>query len=306
MVVGTAITAGFVAVIVFAGLSSPAVSQAADGADSVQSAPANPAGTDNSAQVAAAVALKKELQDFIQNRQANYSIYIKPMPQGEPVMIHPVKMRAASMIKVYIMAEAFAQIEAGQLSLDDTIRVSAGSKVGGAGSLQSVADGTAVSVRELIRKMIVESDNTATNLLISRLSMERINARIAALGGKDTSLQRLMMDLNAPQSGRENYVSAADLGLFFEKLYQQDITQHSDTMMLDILKQQEDNDKIPAWMPPGVVVAHKTGELDGIMHDGGIVYGGKQDFVICVLTEGPVDPKEIANIAAITYRFYNK
>jgi len=96
-----------------------------------------------------------------------------------------------------------------------------------------------------------------------------------------------------------------------EKIYfGQCIGPEQDAEMLKILLKQEDNDKIPALLPADVKVAHKTGELVGIFHDGGIVYGPKRNYVVCIMTKNITDTDEaVHHIAAISkdiYQFLNK
>jgi beta-lactamase class A len=254
--------------------------------------------------------LNRELERHLAiNQGYTCSVYVKFLsPSSEPIIINSEKIRAASMIKIFVMAEAFRQAKEGLIRMDEEFVVSRDVKVGGSGSLQGVPDGTRRTMRNLIELMITESDNTATNIIIDRLSMESINKLIAGFGFKDTILQRKMMDMQSIINGRENYTSVKDLGVMFEKIYNgQCIGQEEDAAMMSILVQQQDNDKIPALLPSNIQVAHKTGELDGAFHDGGIVYNDGQNYIICIMTEGVKNPenaiKDIAGLSKTTYKF---
>ena len=87
------------------------------------------------------------------------------------------------------------------------------------------------------------------------------------------------------------------------------ISEKSDRAMIEILKQQEDNDKLPRSLPSIAVCAHKTGELEGAIHDGGIIYGSRRDFIICVMTENVSNLENvtgtISNISSLAYKYYN-
>jgi len=116
--------------------------------------------------------------------------------------------------------------------------------------------------------------------------------------------------LHSIEIGRENYTSVVDLGQMMEKIYNgQCIGEKEDREMLGILLNQEDNDKIPALLPSRVKVAHKTGELVGAIHDGGIVFGEKQDYIVCIMSEHVTSVKaatlDLANFSEIIYRFLN-
>jgi beta-lactamase class A len=106
--------------------------------------------------------------------------------------------------------------------------------------------------------MITESDNTAANLLIDRLGMDRINSYMQSHGYTHSVLRRKMMDTEAMREGRENMTSTRDIALLFKRLYRgQCVGPAQDREMLEIYKRQTDNDSIPGALPQGTVVATK-------------------------------------------------
>ena len=215
-----------------------------------------------------------------------YSVYICYPDEDRPeYSYHANAMRSASMIKVFILGAAMEKIRDGQLSLSRTITLHAHDKVGGAGVLTGYADGSELSLDTILRLMITESDNTATNLVIDLLGMNEINAYIQRGGYVDTILQRKMMDTEAVAAGRENYSSAPDLGHFFHKLYAHScVSPALDDRMLDYLKGQTDTECFPAALPHADI-AHKTGELAGLYDDGGIIYMPDRTFIMVCMTE---------------------
>lgn len=261
-------------------------------------------------QEAAGKALNRRLSTLLAGKEDGFSVYIKPLDDPYTVTIHDMPVKAASMIKLFILAEAFRQDKLGMIRLDEKMPIAGTDKVGGSGILQNVPDGTRKTLRELAELMIVESDNTATNILIDVLTMEKINNFIDSMGLKNTSLQRKMMDFKSAGQGRENYTSAADCGRFLEKLYLGScIGREQDVAMIKILLRQTDNDKIPAGLPAGTAVAHKTGELPDVVHDGGIVYSEKHNYILCIMTANITDQdtavREIAGISQTVYQFFN-
>lgn len=203
-------------------------------------------------------------------------------------------MPSASMIKMYILAYAFENIKDGRLSRDETITLQAEDKVGGAGDIQGLSSGTRLSIRTLLEKMIEDSDNVATNLLIERLGRRQIQNYIQAQGYPDTKLQREMMDLEAVRNGQDNFTSVRDLAKIFAKLYHhQCVTPELDEEMIGILKQQTDNDKIPPGLPAGSICAHKTGEVAGYLHDGGIIYNPEGDYLLIIMSREKAAPDTV-------------
>lgn len=238
--------------------------------------------------------LNTALTSVLHNGHADYNIYVTYLKNKAVYNNKNEVLPSASMIKVYILAYAYQQIRQGKFTEAETITLKRSDKVGGAGNIQGLPTGTPLSIRYLLTKMIVDSDNVATNMLIDRLGMEQIQKYIDARGYKDTRLQRRMMDSEAQRAGRENYTSVLDLNNFFTRLYKHHcVNRQADTVMIEILKGQTDNDKIPKGLPTGSVFAHKTGEIVGYLHDGGIVYNPKGDYIIILMAKENYGPATV-------------
>ena len=187
---------------------------------------------------------------------------------------------AASVIKLPIMVTAFRDIAAGRLDPDEIVRIAPEMKKPSCGALTYMHDGLEVTVMDLITLMIILSDNTATNLLIDRLGMEKINANLRALGLNKPTLRRKLFDREAAGRGLENTITAEEMGLLLKKMYQGAcVSPEADREMLAILGDQRLNGKMPFYLH-GTKIAHKTGEDDGITHDVGIVYAA-HPLVLC-------------------------
>lgn len=215
-------------------------------------------------------AIEKDIQLFPYE-----SIYVGY--HNESIVKQSKPVRAASMIKVYILGYLFEEIEAGHIDLGETIELEESDKVGGAGVLSGYAVGTKLTVDELAKLMITVSDNSATNILIHRLGMGSINQYVLKNGFIDTKLQRYMMDLEAIRQGRENYTSAKDLGNWFMNLLEgKGMSNSSREKMLMYLLGQTDTETFNEALS-NRLIAHKTGELAGVYHDGGIIFQS-QDY----------------------------
>ena len=227
-----------------------------------------------------------EKADSILDDGTDYSVFLAyPGEISEPFLYHNAAVRSASMIKVFIMAAVMEKVAVGEMSPVEEITLNEYDKVGGSGILGGYDDGIVMPLRTYMKLMITESDNTATNIIINRLGMDAINGYIVRNGYKDTVLKREMMDMEAIAAGRENMTSAKDLGDIFVKIYKHQCVNYDlDEVMIEFLKGQTDTDCIPAALPSRVV-AHKTGALPGLIHDGGIIYGDGRDAVLVLLAE---------------------
>ena len=224
--------------------------------------------------------------DEVLNDGTEYSVFLAyPQKSSEFYVYNSQQWRSASMIKVFILAAAMNKISKGELNLDETIILNSSDKVGGAGILVGYPSGSQLPLRQILKLMITESDNTATNIIIDKIGMQFINNYIKNNGYNDTVLQRKMMDTVAINEGRENYSSVNDLGKFFLKLYNHNcVDQEYDEIMLDFLKGQTDIDCFPNALPDKII-AHKTGALNGLYDDGGIIYNGDGDTILVIMTE---------------------
>lgn len=226
---------------------------------------------------------------------------------------------AASTMKVPVLVEAFYAAREGRISLEqDLLVVNQFASIvdGSPYGLDAAEDsdtamysliGRRVPIRDLARRMITRSSNLATNTMVAILGAEQINATARKLGVTRSMVLRGVEDQKAFDRGMNNTMTARDLATLFAALERGQVAGEADTRdMLDILLAQEFNEKIPAGLPPGTRVAHKTGEITAVSHDGGIVYPpGRAPYVIVVLTRGVRDGKAsaalIADISRLVY-----
>ena len=224
---------------------------------------------------------------------------------------------AASTMKVPVLIELYAQVHQGKLHLDDTlvIRNEFRSLADGSPFTLDAADdseadlyravGSTRTLAQLSELMITVSSNLATNLLIERLGVENIERGVHALRADGMKVLRGVEDGKAFQLGLNNTTTARALARLMEAIAQGEaVDPASSHAMAGILERQTFNDGIPAGLPPGMRVAHKTGEITKIQHDAAIVYAPRP-FLLVILTRGIADSKESsALIAAITRQLY--
>jgi beta-lactamase class A len=217
---------------------------------------------------------------------------------------------AASTMKLPVMIELFHQVREGKLRLDDplTIRNEFHSIVDG--SVYKLdpqddsdtelyqADGQTRTLSQLCELMITMSSNLATNLLIGKLGVESIRNTVHAMGADGMNVLRGVEDGKAFEKGLNNTTTADGLAVLLTALAKgKAVDGDASRQMLEILSRQHFNDGIPAGLPPGMKVAHKTGEITRIHHDAAIVYAPKP-FVLVILVRGLQERKDSAALMA--------
>jgi beta-lactamase class A len=217
---------------------------------------------------------------------------------------------AASTMKVPVMIELFRQVEAGTVKQDDTVVIRNEFRSIVDGSPYKLSDGDdsdrevyanvgkPMTLRALNEAMITVSSNFATNILIEKVGAENVRGTVKKLGGEGMVVLRGVEDQKAFDKGMNNATTARALLVLLEKLGRGDaVSPGADAEMVAVLKRQTFNTAIPAGLPPGTVVAHKTGNITRIHHDAGIVFGPKP-FVLVVLVRGIQDQKVSAPLIA--------
>ncbi|MDR7436677.1 MAG: serine hydrolase [Armatimonadota bacterium] len=194
---------------------------------------------------------------------------------------------AASIIKIPVLVEALRQVQEGRLRLHDRVAISARAKVGGFGILKELESVGELTLRDLLTLMIIISDNTAANLCIDLVGMDRVNDLLASLNLGGTVLQRKMMDMEARQRGLDNFTTPDDTARLLELLATRRVLDPElCDLAIGILSRQQVRDRIPLLLPPDVTVAHKTGELPEIRHDAGIIFSTPGPLIVAAFTKG--------------------
>ena len=212
-----------------------------------------------------------------------------------------LRFHAASTMKVPVMIQLFRDRDAGLLKLDDSITVT--------NTFRSIVDsspyqldlsddsdstlykriGQRVSIRQLIELMETVSSNLATNLLIERVGAKRANATAHGLGADSILVLRGVEDGKAYRAGLNNTTTARDLGVLLAAVATGTAASSASCQeMLAILSRQQFNEGIPAGLPAGTRVYHKTGWIEQVVyHDAALVEpSARSRYVLVVLTAG--------------------
>lgn len=229
-------------------------------------------------------------------------VYFRDLATGDSLLLGArLRFHAASTMKVPVMIQLYRDRDAGRLSLDDSIPVT--------NTFRSIVDsstyqldkaddsdsslyaraGGKASIRELVELMETVSSNLATNLLIARVGAPQANATAHALGADSIVVLRGVEDGKAYQAGRNNTTTARDLGVLMAAIAQDRAASPAACReMLAILGRQQFNEGIPAGLPAGTRVYHKTGWIGTVVyHDAAIVERPRgRRYVLVVLTGG--------------------
>jgi len=208
----------------------------------------------------------------------------------------------ASTIKLAIVYELFRQAAEGRIRLDDTIALDRAKAVGGTGVLFQLGTPT-LSVRDYATLMVIVSDNTATNVLIDRLGMQNISARMQSLGLGATKLRRHMMDTAAARRGDENVSTPDDIVRLLQAI-------EKDEPDASALLKKPKESRLRRALPPGVEAADKPGELDGVRVDAGIVFAKNRPYALCVmatfLTSEVEGERAIEEMSRAAYDYFSR
>jgi beta-lactamase class A len=191
------------------------------------------------------------------------------------------RVKTASTIKLAVMTEAFFQIKDGKLHLNDPITLQATDRVGGSGILQDMQPGLRLTLEDAITLMIVESDNTATNLVLDRVGVPNVNTRMASLGLTNTKVfKKVFVPLSRPLTDEERefgfgVTTPNEMIKLLEMIHRRQILDATACeRMLTIMKKQRDHDSMPRYLltEPKVTIASKSGALDDVRNDVGLIY----------------------------------
>lgn len=213
--------------------------------------------------------MEKRIKEIINENSGVAGVVIRDS-FGKSLMINEeVVFPSASIIKLFILMTLNKE------DYNKRIELKKVDKVGGCGILKVMEDGLPLTVKDTAYLMICLSDNTATNILIDYIGMDKINAYIKEKGFTGTVLGRKMMDAEARKAGKDNFTTPKDVLGVLEML-----CKNPDD--LDMLRNQAYNNKIPLYFAREVDFAHKTGELMYIEHDAGRLFfdGGWVDIII--------------------------
>lgn len=266
--------------------------------------------------------LRENIATVLQKQPGIYAVAFKDLDTGEEIFINEREtFHAASTMKTPVLVEICRQVVAGKFSLADSIIVH--------NEFNSIVDsslytldkkedseqelynyiGEKRSISSLAYDMIIASSNLATNMMIELVDARNVTQTMRTLGAEDIQILRGVEDSKAFQQGLNNTTTAYDLMVIFEKIAKGEaVNTEASQIMIDILLDQKFNEIIPAKLPRDVKVAHKTGNITGVNHDGGIVFlpDGRK-YILVLLSKAATDEKAaieaMASVSEMIYDF---
>lgn len=245
-----------------------------------------------------AVDLQKELNALAAEHRGKVAFFAKDLKTGATVAIDPdVPVATASVIKLPIMVEAFYEVKAGKHHLDERLKLTKENQVEGSGVLTLLQPGLEPTLQDAITLMITQSDNTATNMVIDAIGIPAVNARIAAMGLKNTYLyKKVFMPPQGPMPPDQKKfglgkTTAREMAEVMESIERCDLKDAAlCKQMIGILKNQNVRSMIPRYLETvdttegDSAIANKTGSLDDVRNDVGIVFTKHGPIIISAFT----------------------
>lgn len=240
--------------------------------------------------------LKQQLERHIKEAGGTWAIALEDLDRQEVWAINGEEpFYAASVIKLPIMAAVFAMADQGKLALGECLTLKREDLVGGAGVLQHMTPGTRLPVYDLVTLMIIQSDNTATNMLIDLVGTDQIQQTMQELDMVNSQFYNKVMTVPVNLIGR-NMITASDVsGLLKRFANGQSTSLHACEKMIAIMKKQQLRNGFAAHLPkmdsdivgvsPKWEIASKSGSVPGIQHDSGIFYVGSRTMIVTVLSK---------------------
>jgi len=258
-----------------------------------------------------AAKLRTELHRIADDTKGVVGAQVIDLATGERIGVNDtLTFPQGSAIKIPLLIELYHQDDAGALKLSTRVPVRLADRTGGSGLLQNLGDGTSeLSLGDLAMFMITVSDNTATNLLIDRVGMEKVNATTRALGVPDVKLQRKMIRPRDSFAGNENIATPSGAATIMAKIAKCELPMSKERCgelrrLLEIPK----GGPIEASVPEGVRVAWKPGDIEGVNTAWGLVdLPGRPYVVVGMVNYSDADEgmKALRRIADTAYGYFH-
>lgn len=243
---------------------------------------------------------QNEIHRILADLKGTVGLYIEDCATGETFTLNPEHVfPSASVIKIPMLALLLRDAQEGLVDLDAPHKIADNNYVGGTGIISSLGHDYCPSLRDMAKLMIVLSDNTATNEIMDVIGIDRLNQFCKEMGYEHITLMRKMMDFEAIQQGRNNYMCAGETGKLLSIISKGEfVNAEVSQTIFDMMAGQLCRNKLPALLPVvtsysgvdgvpegKVLVANKTGDLVGIQHDVGIFQlPDNRRFIISMFT----------------------
>lgn len=259
--------------------------------------------------------LQQRLSQLIAEAEGEWGVVVEDLERGERFEHQPQEpFIAESVIKVPIMAAVYAAANRGAFSLNDCLTLRREDLVGGSGFLFALSPGLRLTIRDLVTLMIIQSDNTATNMLIDLIGKEQIDRTMGEAGMKQSVYSRKLMIYPA-DIAENNRITAGDVaGLLRLISTGRFISRRACDEMISILKKQQVRNGLPSMLPSASdeqadaadwELACKSGWDTGRQHDVGVLYTKGQSIVIVALSKDVESQPALRTLGLLGKAVYN-
>jgi beta-lactamase class A len=237
-------------------------------------------------------ALRRSIEGMIRGFDGVVGVSVRNLRTGESLSIRGDEpFPTASLIKVAVLVTLLDEVRRGNVGLDERVTMIRRDRVPGSGILGSLDSGIQPTMGDLARMMISLSDNTATNLLLDKLNIRTVWAKMDSLGLPRTRIHSkvyLRIASVAPDSSAKyglGVTTPNEMVRLFSLLADGRANGPAlDSLAVAMLRDNQDGTKLVRWLPETVTAAHKTGEVDQARNDCGIIYGPDAPVAICAMT----------------------
>ena len=243
-------------------------------------------------------ALQQQIQTMAQQHHGKLGLFATNLKNGDTIAINADEaVPTASVIKLTVLVEAMEQVKAGKHSLTDKITLHKDDIVAGSGILQFFDTPLVITLKDALTFMIIESDNTATNLVIDTIGIPAVNAHIAQMGLKDTYLyKKVYKPPTGPMPADQKKfglgkTTAREMAKVMESIVRCDLhDQKLCDAMLYMLRNQQYRNLVPHYIETSdtseelSVIGNKTGSLDEVRNDVAVVYSKNGPIIISAFT----------------------
>lgn len=237
--------------------------------------------------------LQEAVQSAVIGHQGTIGVVVTSLSSGESFSLNADRrFTAASLYKLFVLDAAEAAVESG--SLDPARMLMMTPAMAAADPYADLQVGTRISVDCALRSMIQMSGNSAADLLEDRVGAD-VPARLQAQGLDHTLI-----------TSEHAYTSPNDVARLLSAIaHDEAISPAASQRMLELLKAQQQTDRIPAPLPLNVEIAHKTGELPGVRHDASIVFAPSGPYVlVAMVQDAPNESEARAAIVDVSRAVY--
>lgn len=251
------------------------------------------------------IPLRQALKEYVERSENKVGVYFEYLPSGTSIGVNDrEEVKLVSLSKVPLAMSIYKKIEQGQMLLTDSLVIKKEQLDQNFGDLWKRGEGAKLSVENLLKLALAESDNTAYNVLFDTLTYQEIGE---VYEGLDISL-------NQEEKGGEIYplVSPKNYSSIFRSLYLSSfLSEENSNQILDILTKTPFSDKIDAGLPDNIQVAHKIGVFEtsdisqDLFTDCGIVYVPKRPYILCIFVKdtNELAQKHMLNISKMVYGY---